>query len=86
MISIWKLIYDLEYWIHIQTADDIVNAPDNRREFQHLVKEFQDMKVPVEQIPGKVLVRLKQEADIVWYKRPTFWACLKVALKKSIGF
>jgi hypothetical protein len=84
MISIWKLIYDLEYWIHIQTADDIVNCPDNRREFQHLVREFQDLKTPVEQIPGKVLVRLKREADLPFWKRPTFWVCLKLWIFKGI--
>jgi len=78
MNSIWKMIYDLEYWIHIQTADDIINCPDNRREFQHLVQEFQALKTPVEQIPGKVLIRLKQEAEIPFWKRRTFWVCLKL--------
>lgn len=78
MTSIWKLIYDLEYWIFIQTADDIVNCPDNRKEFQHLVKEFQSLKTPVENIPAKVLIRLKQEADLPFWKRPTFWVCLKL--------
>lgn len=81
MISIWKLIYDLEYWIFIQTADDIVNCPDNRPEFQHLVREFKALNTPHEQIPGKVLLRLKEEADIPFLKRKTFWVCLWVSLK-----
>jgi hypothetical protein len=81
MTSIWKLIYDLEYWIHIQTDDDIVNCPDNRREYQHLVQEFKALKTPVEKIPGKVLIRLKEEADMPWFKRPTTRALIKVAIR-----
>lgn len=82
MISIWKLIYDLDYWLHIGTGDDIVNCPDNRPEFQHLVKEFKAQNVPADKIPGKVLIRLKQEAELPWYKRPTFWRLVKLFFKR----
>ena len=84
MISIWQLIYDLDYWIHIHTADDIVNCPDNRREYQHLVRQCKKANVAVEKIPIKVLGLLKQEADLSWWKRPTFWVCLKLWLFKGI--
>lgn len=84
MISIWKMIYDLEYWIHIQTANDIVDCPGNRQEYQHLVQEQKDLKIEPEYIPGKVLIRLKQEADIPWYKRRTFWICLKLWITRKI--
>jgi hypothetical protein len=84
MISIWKLIYDLEYWIHIHTDDDIVNCPDNRREYQHLVQEFKASNIPAEKIPGKVLVRLKKEAELSWLRRPTTWALVRLWFKNLI--
>lgn len=85
MISIWKMIYDLEYWIHIQTGDDIVRCPDNRGEYQHLVQKFRAQKMEDEKIPANVLVALKAEAELPFWKRPTFWHVVKLALKKRFG-
>lgn len=86
MISIWKLIYELEYWIMIGTGNDIVDSPDNRPEYQHLVSEFKAQKVAPEKIPGKVLIALKKEAEIPFYFRPTFWRLVKLSIKKRIPF
>lgn len=84
-MSIWKLIYELEYWIQIGTGDDIVNCPDNRPEYQHLVSEFKTQKVPSDKIPGKVLLALKDESKLSVWKSPTFWALVKLTLKKWLG-
>lgn len=82
MMSIWKLIYELEYWIMIGTGDDIVSCPDNRPEYQHLVSRFKAENVPTEKIPAKVLVHLIEEANLPVLKRPTFWRCLWIYIKK----
>jgi hypothetical protein len=82
MISIWKMIYDLEYWLHIGTGNDIVRSPDNRKEYQHLVEHYRKLKVEDEKIPAKVIVHLKKEAEIVWFKRRTFWRNLWLWVKR----
>lgn len=41
MITVKKLKDDLDYWIMIGIADDIVRCPDSRPEYQHLVKKAQ---------------------------------------------
>ncbi|MGZ3796476.1 MAG: hypothetical protein ACXVB1_08930 [Pseudobdellovibrionaceae bacterium] len=82
MISIWKLIYELEYWIQIGIADDIVRSPASRPEYQHLVQEFKDAKVLNENIPSRVVVRLKQEAKLPFYKQPTFWHLVRLSIKR----
>jgi len=81
MTSIWKLIYELDYWCYIGTGDDIVNCKENRLEYKLLVDELLVLKVPPEQIPGKVLVRLKEQADLPFYRRPMFWYLLKLWIK-----
>lgn len=80
MISIWKLIYELEYWIMIGTGEDIVNCPDNRKEYAHYVAEFRSQKVQPDKIPGKTLIALKKEADLPFYRRRTFWHLVKLKL------
>lgn len=82
MTSIWKLIYELEYWIMIGTGEDIVNCPDNRPEYQHLVTRFKDQKVIPAKIPERVLLQLKKEADLPFWKRPTFWHLVRVAIRR----
>ena len=86
MISIWKLIYELEYWIMIGTGDDIVRCPDNRPEYRHLVDRLKADKVPDHKIPAEVLVSLKNEAKLPMLKRPTFWHLVKLSLKRSLLF
>lgn len=82
MISIWKLIYDLEYWIQIGIAGDIVISRDQRPEYAPIVELYLKESVPPEKIPGKVLVHLKKEAEIVFYKRPTFWRLVLLNIKR----
>lgn len=82
MISIWRLIYELEYWIQIGIADDVVRVPESRQEYAHLVKEFKAQHIPDEFIPGRIVVRLKQEAKLPFYKQPTFWHLVKLSIRK----
>lgn len=82
MISIWRLIYELEYWIQIGIADDVVRSPESRREYEHLVKEFKSLQVPDEYIPGRIVVRLKEESKLPFYKQPTFWHLVRLQFKK----
>lgn len=82
MTSIWKMIYDLEHWIEIGIGDDIIRARTSRPEYQVLVQNLLDQQVPPEKIPGKVLVSLKEEADLPFYKRPTFWLIVRLTIKR----
>lgn len=82
MMSIWKMIYDLEYWIHIGIGDDIVNSPDSRQEFKHLVEFEKARNTKPEKIPGQVLLRLKSEAEVIWFKRKTFWVLFGLSIKR----
>jgi hypothetical protein len=81
MTSIWKLIYDLDYWCYIGTGGDIVSAKENRKEYLPLVNECLVLKVPPEQIPGRVLIELKKQAELPFYKRPMFWYLFKLWIK-----
>lgn len=84
MTSIWKLIYELEYWLHIGTGADIVDCPDNRPEYQHLVSKLKAKHVPKEKIPTEVLLEMKKEAELPFYRRPTFWHLLKLQFKRTL--
>lgn len=77
-LSIWKLIYDLEYWIYIGTGYDVVQCKDNRPEYKLLVERLVNQKVELDQVPGKVLIELKKQANIAFYKRPMFWYLVKL--------
>lgn len=82
MTSIWKLIYELEYWIQIGTGDDIVSCPDNRPEYSHLVAQLLDQKVPKDKIPSKALILLKHEAEGPIWDSPTFWHLVHLEFQK----
>lgn len=84
MISIWQMIYELEFWISIGTGDDIVRCPDQRKEYQHIVQMLKDQKVQDEFIPGRVVAHLKAEARLPFYKRKTFWVLLKMLLRHPL--
>lgn len=86
-MSIWKMIWELEYWLHIGVADDIVTSPANRPEYQHLVEKFRLLSVKPSDIPVKVLAELKYEAlALPFYKQTTFWVILKLRLLKTFFF
>ena len=77
--SVQKLHDDLDYWIHIGMGDDIVDLKTQRIEYQTLVE--QSKTTQNDDIPTMVLLLLKNELKLPWYKRPTFWQLLKLALK-----
>jgi hypothetical protein len=79
---IWRLIYELEYWIQIGIAGDIVTCKDQRPEYSQLVDKCFADKVAVEKIPYTVLSALKKEANLPFYKSPTFWRLVSLWFKK----
>lgn len=81
-MSIWKMIYDLEYWIQIGIGDDIVRSAQSRPEFLPIVNQCRAEGIKVESIPAEVVVRLKREANLVWFKQPTFWRLVFLQIKK----
>jgi len=80
-LTVQKMHDDLDYWIHIGIADDIVNLPAHRPEYQHLVKKLMPYKALAEEIPKLVLKELKYELCSHWIFRPTFYVILWFKLK-----
>lgn len=80
MLSIWKHIYWLEYWIQIGIGDDVVTCKDARLEYKPIVEKLLKTNIPPEKIPGKVLNILKAQAEIPFYKRPYFYYLLKLQI------
>lgn len=83
MLTVKKMYDDLDYWIHIGIGDDIINLPNHRPEYQHLVKKFsfaEDSKI----IQAAVLESLKNELKRPWFLRPTFYKILKLKLMRKI--
>lgn len=39
MLSVKKLHDDLDYWIHLGLGNDIINSPEQRQEYRHLVRD-----------------------------------------------
>lgn len=81
---IWKLIYELEHWIQIGIGGDIVTARSQRPEYQHLVEFYLDQRLPPEKIPAAVFIHLKKEAELPFYKSPTFWRLVWIRLRRLI--
>ena len=94
-LTVKKLHDDLDYWVHIGTGDDIVRAPDNRKEYGHLVAHVKELYKDVESfvdakgkeitredfIAKKVLAMLKDELKNPWFVRPTFYRLLWLYIK-----
>ena len=80
---IWRLIYELEYWITIGIGDDILNA-EQRPEYSALVEKCKKDCIPPEKIPSKVFLLLKEEAKLPFYKSPTFWRLIGLWFKKLL--
>ncbi|WP_413581090.1 hypothetical protein [Bdellovibrio sp. HCB288] len=80
-LSLKKLIDDLDYWIFIGTGDDIVNAPSNRQEYQHLVSLARERGIESSKIPKFTLKVLQKEARHPSLCSPTkrilFWRRFK---------
>lgn len=81
MISVEKLRDDLDQWIFIKIGDDILNMPDMRPEYQHLVKKLKDLGVKREMIPFLVLEELRAECLYPVILRPTFWRLVWLKIK-----
>lgn len=87
MLTVKKLHDDLDYWIHIGIGDDIVNLPEHRPEYQHLVKQGPPEGIRKDDIyygqivAELVLEKLKAELSKPWFLQPTFWHLLPINLK-----
>ena len=82
MRSAKDLAEELDYWIMIGTADDIVRCPGQRREYQHIVKRLQRFGFNQELIPVMVLAALKRESAKPVLFQSTFWHLKKIQFKK----
>lgn len=82
MLTVKKLYDDLDCWIHIGIADDIVKLPEHRPEYQHLVRKAVRLTTDEENIPVIVLYKLSHELKKPWFMRPTFWVLLKLSIKR----
>ena len=82
--SLWRLIYDLEFWIMIGTGNDIVICKSQRPEYSHIVDELLSQKVDPDFIPSRVVARLKEETKLPFYKSRTFWRLILLNLKKFV--
>lgn len=72
ILSVEKLRDDLELWIQLGIADDVVRFPDLRPEYQELVAKYKNTE--------SILTALKIECRLPWYKRPTQWVLIKLFL------
>lgn len=82
-MSIVKKIRDeLDYWIHIGIADDIVNCRQHRPEYAHLVKRYIGRAEP-EDIPGLVLEDLDEELKKPTLLQPTFYYLIYLKALKT---
>lgn len=85
MHTVKTLRDELDYWQHIGIADDIIKASSMRPEYHHLVQEYKEIENTPKNIENKIkwiLMDLENELKNPWYLRPTFWALLKLQIKK----
>lgn len=82
MLTVKKLFDDLDYWIHIGIADDIVSLPYHRPEYQHLVAQAKTKTTEPENIPIVALALLETELKKPWFMQKTFWVLLKITIKQ----
>ena len=67
---------NLDYWIMINIADDIVTLKDQRKEYAHLVELAKERSVKHNNIPRWVNWYLKQELKRFAPLTKTFWKLL----------
>lgn len=85
MITVEKLRDDLEFWLFITIGDDIVRLPEQRPEYQHLVKKVRKTEPLArtnEEIALTVLYFLKRECEKPTLLRPTFYRLLWLSVKQ----
>lgn len=81
MNPVKKLYENLDYWLHIGIADDIIHAPDQRKEYQHIVRELKAGGYSDEAIPDLTLIELETELKLPFYKQRTFWRFMFLKIK-----
>lgn len=84
MITAKDLFEELDHWIFIGTGDDIVQCPDQREEYQHLVRYWRKNGMSDEAIPRAVLLDLKQEAEMPFFIQSTYWRLKYLRLKRRL--
>ncbi len=81
-LSVKKLIEDLEYWIFIGIGNDLLELKSQREEYSIYIEEAIKLRIPEQDIPKYVLIRLKDELYEPFFMRPTFWLLVKLLFKK----
>lgn len=81
-LSVKKLYDDLDEWIYINIDSDIYECKSQRPEYQHYVKEAEDIGLSEREISKYTLNRLESELELPFYKQRTFWVLLKLLAKK----
>jgi len=83
-LSVKKLYADLDYWLLINIADDIVSLPDQRKEFSRLVKVVQKVlpDCPKDDIPKWVLRLISYQLERPLIFRQTFYWLVWLRIKK----
>lgn len=83
-LSVKKLYSDLDYWLLINIADDIVSLPDQRKEYSRLIKVVQRVlpDCPKEDIPKWVLRLISYQLERPLIFRQTFYWLVWLRIKK----
>ena len=79
--SVQKQYDILDEWNFIGIASDIYEMKSQRKEYQHLVSEAEDIGLFDTEIIAYVLKKLEYELTLPWYKRPTTWHLVKLFFK-----
>lgn len=71
-----QMIFSLKEWLQFQVADDIIDCPDQRAEFQPYVNRCIKF-VPKPAVPYVVLFMLEEERNSKLYKIKKFLKLVK---------
>ena len=74
MIDLDKAIKSLKEWIEYRIAEDIVDMPEQRKEYQPYVSKCLGV-IPKAAIPYAVLVLMEQERNTLTYKIKKLLKC-----------
>lgn len=81
-LSVKKLYDDLDYWQMIGIADDIIDLPEHRPEYSHLVSKYKNLEN--REIIAKVKDDLFHEMHLPFVQQRTFWKLLVLQFKKLL--
>lgn len=82
-LTVKKVYEDLDYWKHIHIADDILNMPEQRKEYQHLVRRY--LHIKKEARVDAVLLDLKLQLAKPFFRQRTFYHLLIHNLRMRLG-